>query len=147
MGASCVVLIWTWLQSRCACACAALVSAPVTFEATVDSVSAMLAGVDAGDTEGAQRLLTEALRFLDHDHADVGVGVALDGLVDAWDGLCQVQVDLPALIVPGQDAAHATSAARYLQECLPRSTYWDVAPDAQTAETVPPRLLDFLRSC
>ena len=33
---------------------------------------------------------------------------------------------LPALIVPGQDASHATSAARYLQECLPGAQYWDV---------------------
>ena len=35
-------------------------------------------------------------------------------------------LDMPALIVPGQDASHAPSAARYLQECLRRSEYWDV---------------------
>ncbi len=58
-----------------------------------------------------------------------------------------LQLDTPALVIPGQDASHATSAARYLQECLPRSTYWDAAPEAQTAQTVPPRLLDFLASC
>jgi len=57
-----------------------------------------------------------------------------------------LQLDTPALIVPGQDASHATSAARYLQECLPRSTYWDAPPAEQTAQTVPHRLLEFLAS-
>ena len=57
-----------------------------------------------------------------------------------------MRLDIPALVVPGADAAHATSAARYLQECLPRAEYWDVPPDAQTEETAPPRILDFLRS-
>ena len=37
-----------------------------------------------------------------------------------------MRTEIPALIVPGHDAAHATSAARYLEECLPRSDYWDV---------------------
>src|SRR5919106_6931293 len=35
-------------------------------------------------------------------------------------------LDIPVLIVPGRDASHATSAARYLEECLPRAEYWDV---------------------
>jgi pimeloyl-ACP methyl ester carboxylesterase len=51
---------------------------------------------------------------------------------------------IPAFIVPGHDATHATSAARYLEECLPKSEYWDVLPEAQTEETVPARLLQFL---
>jgi pimeloyl-ACP methyl ester carboxylesterase len=55
-----------------------------------------------------------------------------------------MRVDIPALIVPGHDESHATSAARYLEECLPRSEYWDVGVDAQTAENAPPRVLDFL---
>lgn len=54
------------------------------------------------------------------------------------------RVDLPAFIVPGRDKSHATSAARYLEECLPRAEYWDVAVDDQTEQTVPPRLLQFL---
>ena len=54
------------------------------------------------------------------------------------------QLDIPAWIVPGNDESHATSAARYLQECLPRAEYWDALPEAQTAESAPPRLLDFL---
>jgi len=57
-----------------------------------------------------------------------------------------MRLDIPALIVPGHDESHATSAARYLEECLPRSEYWDVAVDAQTAENAPPRVLDFLAS-
>jgi hypothetical protein len=52
---------------------------------------------------------------------------------------------IPALVVPGRDESHATSAARYLEECLEGSEYWDVPPDAQTAETAPPRLLAFLQ--
>ena len=55
-------------------------------------------------------------------------------------------LDIPALIVPGQDNSHATSAARYLQECLPSSEYWDIAPAEQTAANVPARLLQFLSS-
>lgn len=53
-------------------------------------------------------------------------------------------LDIPALIVPGRDSAHATSAARYLEECLPKSEYWDVLPEEQTEATVPARLLGFL---
>jgi pimeloyl-ACP methyl ester carboxylesterase len=55
-----------------------------------------------------------------------------------------MRLDIPALIVPGRDAAHATSAARYLEECLPRAEYWDVPVAGQTEETAPKRLLEFL---
>jgi pimeloyl-ACP methyl ester carboxylesterase len=55
-----------------------------------------------------------------------------------------MRLDIPALIVPGKDASHATSAARYLEECLPRAQYWDVLPDAQTEGSMPPRVLEFL---
>ena len=58
-----------------------------------------------------------------------------------------MRADLPALIVPGRDAAHATSAARYLEECLPKSDYWDVPVAGQTEETTPARLLQFLQKC
>jgi pimeloyl-ACP methyl ester carboxylesterase len=37
-----------------------------------------------------------------------------------------LRLDIPALVVPGRDAAHATSAARYLEECLSGAEYWDV---------------------
>ena len=55
-----------------------------------------------------------------------------------------LQLDIPALVVPGRDASHATSAARYLEECLAKSEYWDVAPADQTEANVPARLLEFL---
>ena len=57
-----------------------------------------------------------------------------------------LKVDVPALVVPGHDASHATSAARYLEECLPKAEYWDVLPDGQTEETTPPRLMEFLNT-
>ena len=55
-----------------------------------------------------------------------------------------MRLDIPALIVPGHDASHATSAARYLEECIPGAEYWDVPVEQQTQETVGPRLLSFL---
>ncbi len=57
-----------------------------------------------------------------------------------------LRLDIPALIVPGRDAAHATSAARYLEECLSRAEYWDVPPDAQTEAPTNARVLEFLAS-
>ena len=55
-----------------------------------------------------------------------------------------LRLDIPALIVPGRDAAHATSAARYLEECLPRADYWDVPVAEQTEATAPARIVAFL---
>jgi pimeloyl-ACP methyl ester carboxylesterase len=55
-----------------------------------------------------------------------------------------MRLDIPALIVPGRDAAHATSAARYLEECLPRGEYWDMAVADQTEEATNRRVLEFL---
>lgn len=55
-----------------------------------------------------------------------------------------MRLDIPALIIPGRDASHATSAARYLEECIPGAQYWDVPPDGQTEETAPARILEFL---
>ena len=57
-----------------------------------------------------------------------------------------LQLDIPALVVPGRDASHATSAARYLEECLPRAEYWDAPPADQTEATAPARILQFLAS-
>ena len=57
-----------------------------------------------------------------------------------------MKLDIPAMVVPGRDESHATSAARYLEECLPRAQYWDAPPEAQTAESAAPRLIDFLES-
>jgi len=55
-----------------------------------------------------------------------------------------LQLDVPALVVPGQDTSHATSAARYLEECLPCAQYWDVPVADQTEETAPAMVLQFL---
>jgi pimeloyl-ACP methyl ester carboxylesterase len=53
-------------------------------------------------------------------------------------------LEIPALIVPGHDTSHATSAARYLEECLPRAEYWDIPVPEQTEAAVAPRIIDFL---
>jgi pimeloyl-ACP methyl ester carboxylesterase len=55
-----------------------------------------------------------------------------------------LRLNIPAFIVPGRDASHATSAARYLEECLPHADYWDVPVAGQTEETVPRRIVEFL---
>lgn len=55
-----------------------------------------------------------------------------------------LRLNIPALVVPGRDASHATSAARYLEECLPGAQYWDMPVAGQTAEATQTRLLEFL---
>ena len=55
-----------------------------------------------------------------------------------------MNLDVPALIVPGQDGAHATSAARFLEECLPRAEYWDIPVADQTEANAPARIMQFL---
>lgn len=57
-----------------------------------------------------------------------------------------LRLEIPALIVPGKDASHATSAARYLEECLPRAHYWDAPPSDQTEQSANARLLEFLHT-
>lgn len=55
-----------------------------------------------------------------------------------------LRLDIPALVVPGDDASHATSAARYLAECLPRAEYWDTPVTGQTASATASRIETFL---
>ena len=55
-----------------------------------------------------------------------------------------LKLQIPALVVPGRDESHATSAARYLEECLPKSEYWDMSPDGQNADNAPARVMRFL---
>src|SRR5258706_6462947 len=55
-----------------------------------------------------------------------------------------LQMDIPVLIVPRRDDSHATSAARYLEECLPGSQYWDVPVAEQAEDASNRRILDFL---
>ena len=58
-----------------------------------------------------------------------------------------LRTDIRALVVPGNDPSHATSAARYLEECLPRAEYWDVPAAEQTEDNAPARVLRFLDAC
>src|SRR5438105_1501991 len=55
-----------------------------------------------------------------------------------------LRLEIPTLIVPGRDAAHATSAARYVEECIPGADYWDAAVADQTEEATVAKLLGFL---
>lgn len=55
-----------------------------------------------------------------------------------------MRLNIPSLVIPGGDGFHATSAARYLQECLKGSEYWDVPVDAQTEANAPARVMAFL---
>jgi pimeloyl-ACP methyl ester carboxylesterase len=55
-----------------------------------------------------------------------------------------LKLEIPTLVIPGQDASHATSAARYLEECLPRSEYWDVPVTEQTEQPSARRVMEFL---
>ena len=43
---------------------------------------------------------------------------------------------VPSAIIPGANAAHATSAAGYLQECLDGSVYHDVHASEQSPDDV-----------
>jgi pimeloyl-ACP methyl ester carboxylesterase len=55
-------------------------------------------------------------------------------------------LDIPTLIVPGSDTSHATSAARYLEECIPAAQYWDMPVAEQTSENTIRRVMSFLNS-
>ncbi len=55
-----------------------------------------------------------------------------------------MSLNIPTLIVPGKDKAHATSAARYLEECLSGSEYWDVLPEEQTEANASAKIIEFL---
>src|SRR5476649_35059 len=57
-----------------------------------------------------------------------------------------LRLDIPALVVPGRDESHATSAARYLEECLPRAEYWDMPAAEQTEANASARVLQFLEA-
>jgi hypothetical protein len=50
---------------------------------------------------------------------------------------------MPALIIPGDDPAHAMSAAHYLRECLPNADFWPVGPADQEPQRVAERLITF----
>ena len=55
-----------------------------------------------------------------------------------------LRLDIPALIIPGRDTGHTQSAARYLEECLPKSEFWDVPVAGQTEATASAQIREFL---
>ena len=55
-------------------------------------------------------------------------------------------IKAPALIVPGDDPSHATSAAHYLRECLPCAEFWNLMPPEQSTERTCDRILEFCRT-
>lgn len=85
------------------------------------------------DVEKYQRLVGETVGAL--FDRDTSPGAEPEALLS---------VDIPSIIIPGRDASHATSAARYLEECIPRAQYWDAPVDAQTEEDSASVLLQFL---
>jgi pimeloyl-ACP methyl ester carboxylesterase len=56
-----------------------------------------------------------------------------------------ISISAPALIIPGDDASHAISAAHYLRELLPNASFWNVPPPEQTTREVCDRILEFSR--
>ncbi|MBT5047397.1 MAG: alpha/beta hydrolase [Rhodospirillaceae bacterium] len=88
-----------------------------------------------GTLDKAQYLLTVTAMVRGLMDRDTAPGAEPEDLLD---------LDIPSLIVPGADDFHATSAARYLHECLNGSEYWDVPVDEQTEDNAPRRVLDFL---
>jgi pimeloyl-ACP methyl ester carboxylesterase len=56
-----------------------------------------------------------------------------------------IGISAPALIVPGDDASHATSAAHYLRELLPNASFWNVLPPEQTTRKVCDKIVEFSR--
>jgi pimeloyl-ACP methyl ester carboxylesterase len=51
---------------------------------------------------------------------------------------------LPTLILPGHTDFHATSCARYLEECISGAEYWDVHLESQPPDHIRDRILTFL---
>ena len=51
---------------------------------------------------------------------------------------------IPALVIPGDDPFHATSAVQYLAAQLPQSEYWDVPVAQQEGELVREKIREFL---
>ena len=90
-----------------------------------------------GELKQAEYLDIVTSMYLDLFDRDTAPGAAPEDLL---------MLDIPSLIVPGNDDAHATSAARYLHECLSNSEYWDIPVAAQTEDNAPARILEFLDS-
>ncbi len=57
-----------------------------------------------------------------------------------------VAIKAPAVVIPGDDPSHATSAAHYLRELMPKAEYWPVMPPDQAPERVRERIVEFRRT-
>jgi len=93
----------------------------------------------------------EAFQAQDLDHYLGIVAASLRGLFDretppGAEPEEMLAMKIPALIIPGDDPAHATSGAHYLREMLPQSDFWPVMPPEQTPERVRDRILEFGRA-
>ncbi|NMH96918.1 alpha/beta hydrolase [Pseudonocardia sp. K10HN5] len=126
--------------------------------AVVDRVKNSEAGFSADPAVGPWAPVVRS----DPAFAQAYAALDADGYRTVLDGLCRTMFDrdsvpgpepedllglnIPALVVPGQDASHARSAAWFLHECLPASQLWDVPVAEQTADTAPARVLEFLDS-
>lgn len=54
-----------------------------------------------------------------------------------------LNIKTPALILPGADASHATSAAWAMKELMPNAEFWNVLPPHQNGGNVRAAILDF----
>ena len=76
------------------------------------------------------------------------VGIAVIGTGDWGANLIRNFASLPgarlAALCDSDPKRLAASAARYLEECLPRAEYWDVPVAEQTEAVAPLRIMEFL---
>ena len=53
-------------------------------------------------------------------------------------------MNVPTLVIPGDDAAHATSVAHHLRELIPKAQFFEAMPPEQSPERVRDLILGFL---
>jgi pimeloyl-ACP methyl ester carboxylesterase len=77
------------------------------------------------------------------------VSVSVDSLFDrdtipGADPEELMALKVPAVILPGHTDNHATSCARFLEECIPGSQYWNVHLESQAPDRIRDHIHDFL---
>ncbi|WP_426172981.1 alpha/beta fold hydrolase [Massilia sp. TWR1-2-2] len=102
------------------------------------------ASVIARDGDFAERFALQDVQQYEHLVTAMAHGLIDRDTAPGAEPEQLMALQIPALVIPGKDASHATSAARYLEECLPRAEYWDAAPADQSEEATAARLLQFL---
>jgi hypothetical protein len=93
--------------------------------------------------------LAEKMLGMDQDLYEIIVTGMATGLIDretvpGVDPADAMQSACPTLIIAGDDAAHARSAAHVLHECLRNSTLCDLPVPEQSEDTVNALALRFL---